>query len=551
VTTVVLLVAVSPQVASAVGLGTQGTVQGAVAVSGAPAGFVPGYLGAGACPATPPPTQVCPDPVYALAAGGSYSLPLSAGTWDVEGFYEITALGGAFLGHPHTVTVPAGGTVLRNLRVPYEAPAELKGTIQVAGVPTQDPVQQITVLLCPTYAPYDGTNQSIACVSGFGQTTATGGSFDVTGLPPGGWIAYPGFCTAFGCSTNARAGVTVTLSAGGTADVALSTPFVLPGEALLIGTVSVTGAPVGFADQAAVWACSTTPGDCEEFGVAADGAYALLLGKGTWHVTGLYLVPPYDNAVAGQTQNVPLKSGQTDTLDLSVPYQQLGTAAGTIDVTGVPAGVTIKSYTVSACPVGTELLPTCVTEYSGPGGESYGATEARLLGPAAVRAASSLRATRAPFNVYSLPTLTPGQWILSAGYQTAFGLFSQATGTTVTVTANGTTTGPLTVPYQTPSVGVVSGVVAVVDAPEGGLQSGAQACAAPPTGSSCLDAQQAYSGPNGHYLLSLTPGTWWVAGFADILGVGPGQSEVTTHARTVTVAAGGRSSEDFTVKIPA
>ena len=75
-----------------------GTIAGSVAVTGAPNGFVPAYIGMGACPSSEPPVQLCTDPDYTLAEDGTYSLSLTAGTWEVAAFYESDPLGGVFLG---------------------------------------------------------------------------------------------------------------------------------------------------------------------------------------------------------------------------------------------------------------------------------------------------------------------------------------------------------------------------------------------------------------------------------------------------------------------
>src|ERR1700682_2126941 len=109
-----VLVTVPTRAASGVALSTSGTLTGTVTVTGAPQGFTPGFLGAGACPSTTPPGQVCANPVYALATGGTYTLSLAAGSWEIDGFYEVNGFGGVFLGPPQLVTIPAGGTVPQN-----------------------------------------------------------------------------------------------------------------------------------------------------------------------------------------------------------------------------------------------------------------------------------------------------------------------------------------------------------------------------------------------------------------------------------------------------
>ena len=293
---------------SAIVTGT-GTVTGTVAVTGAPTGFVPGFMGAGACPSSGGSGLACASPVYTLAAGGTYSLSLAAGQWTVDGFYEVNGFGGAYLGTPQVVTVPAGGTVTANFTVAYRMPATLKGTIRVTGVPSGIQVQNLSVLLCPSFSPYDGVSPSIACVSGYGQPSISGAGtapYQVTGLPPGAWTAYPGYCTQFGCVVNAKAGKALTLVAGRTTRANVTTPFILPGEGLLVGTVTVTGAPPGFSEPTALSACQVGGGTCETFFGYGGNTITLLLADGQWNVNGFYLVSPFNNAVIGTRPRAPV-----------------------------------------------------------------------------------------------------------------------------------------------------------------------------------------------------------------------------------------------------
>ena len=85
------------------------------------------------------------------------------------------------------------------------------------------------------------------------------------------------------------------------------------------------------------------------------------------------------------------------------------------------------SYTVTACPATVTpftYFPTlsCVTEYSGPGGYLYGAANATRLGKAAPKKRKHLHQAGNWINSYNLPTLTPGQWVLTPSYQTGFGM---------------------------------------------------------------------------------------------------------------------------------
>ena len=182
----------------------------------------------------------------------------------------------------------------------------------------------------------------------------------------------------------------------------------------------------------------------------------------------------------GPTQVVTLTKKQTTNLFLSVPYQVPGTATGTITVKGLPAGVTVQSYTVLACPTsepwnGGIPAPECVSEFSGAGGFGFGAAdrgEAKSANPSANPPAGFSGAAKTPINQYSLPTLTPGGWLLYAGYQTVFGSVSNMTGKPVTIASGKTKTRDLTVPYKQPAQGAATGTVTVIGAPSNGFESG-------------------------------------------------------------------------------
>jgi hypothetical protein len=519
-------------------------------VTGAPRGFTPSDIGAGACPAADPAGYLCADPIYAL--GSTYSLSLPAGKWRVDGFYEINPFGGAFVGPSVVVTVKTGATITRDFTVPYSKPATLKGTVTVTKVPTGFAVEAVTVLLCPAGAPYTGgQSYPLDCVQSYG-TGGSGvtGSYDITGLPSGPWTAYPGFCSNFGCSTNAKAGVAVTLTPGATTKADLTTPFLIPGEGLVTGTIKVTGAPSTFNDPVGFYACQASAGQCES-GSVSGNTFQLLVPDGTWTLTGLYEVPPFYNAVLGHTETVVVKGGKITTVTLTVPYQRLGTATGTIDVTGVPAHVAITTYTVTACPSGSspELgAVSCVYEYSGAGGFGEGVADpAKLAGVAHPKVAETPRTTT-PINQYKLPTLTAGRWTLYPGYETAFGSYVQPTGTTVTITAGGTTTKDLKLAYQPPTTGLVSGTVQAVDAPENS-QAGVEACTAPPTATSCANGLSTYLlFPGDSYQLALPPGTWWVAGFV-VVYESNGSIQTTSAPHKVTVVAGSEYKANFAVLV--
>jgi hypothetical protein len=483
-----------------------------------------------------------------LGPNHEYTLTLSPGKWTVAGFYETSGFGGAFLGSSVVVDVPSGGTVVQNLTVPYSAPAQLAGTISVSGVPPTDPVQQFLVLLCPSFAPYNGTNQSAACVNGYAAPPspgATSANYAITGLPPGIWTAYPGFCAQTGCGFNSQAGVPVTLTAGRTTRANLTTSFLLPGQALLAGTVAVVHAPPRFSDPVGVSACQAGTTTCQTLYVSSGTQFNFALKAGSYTVSGFYVAAPFDNVVDGPSRSVTLTAGGTTHVALSVPYVAPGSAVGTIQVTGAHSGVVITAYTVLACPTATPWTggipaPQCVSEYSGQGGFGYGPADGTTAPNRAADARPPIgfsgAATPAPYNRYLL-SLTPGQWLLYPGYQSVFGSVVEHTGTTVSIVANRVATQNLAVPFQYPTQAAVTGAVDVIGAPANDFESGVQACTAAPTATTCEGEQEAFSGQNGTYTLLLAPGTWWLRGFVEVtLGF---SSQQSTSTPVVVQAQGG------------
>lgn len=592
--TFVLLVVVLPQVAGGLGLGSlasrldstpgcssgssgsgaaaasgsssssqcgpqNGTVAGTVKVTGAPHGFSPGLIGAGACPAAQSKGQICPSPQYGFAFRGHYSLSLPAGRWRVTGFYELGGLGGVFTGTTHVVDVVAGTTLVRNLTVPYEAPATVSGTIKVTGVPKGVAIEGYEALLCPSYAPYTGAGIPIVCVTS-GQVPDPKTKYSIDTLPPGTWIAYPQYQTEFGVTTNAAAGTTVHLRPGQVTTADLTTPYLTPADGIVAATVTVTGAPAGFSDPIGLEICTTGSGSgfCGiSSSYASEPTNTVHVSEteapGTYTANGVWLASPFYNEIDGPLKLVTIKAGKITDVSVTISYQSLATAAGTIAVRGLPHGVAVEDYTVLACPASSpwngvpgDVAVGCVSEFSGYGGDIYSATDAkradRLKHPGTTKRAGS-----SPFDTYDLTTLTTGSWILYPGYVTVFGAYVSPAGTTVHVAAGQTTTTNLSVRYQQPTDGVLEGKVAVTGQSGYNPASvGVEACTAPPTATSCPGAHVTYVDENGDYQLSLPPGQWWAAGIAQIYGPS-GFDNVVGPSQTVTITAGKLTKADFTV----
>jgi len=453
------------------------------------------------------------------------------------------------------VTVESGADLVVNTTVPYAKPATVDVTVTVNGLPADSPVLSSYAVLCPVGIPFDGVTPSFACIQGGVDSyppyppLSTPGEFVISGAPAGRWIAYPGYCTQFGCAAATNGGTPVTTVADGTTTLDLSTGFLVPPNGLLTTTASVVGAPAGFDDPVGVSACqiSLSASYCDATSGLGSGPASMILPDGIWAISAFYTVPPFGNAISGPTQIVVVRGGRTTTRSLVVPYQVLGTAAGTIKITGKPAGLRVTSYSINACPVGL-LNPfsflSCVDEYSGPGSYSYGAADPKRFGRSAHRGTLA-RPAGAKINTFDLPTLTPGQWDLQVTYQTQFGYFSPPDDTVVNVTAGQTTTATIKVPYQQPQQGIVKGAL-TLSGIGGGFNAGVRACDSAPVGGTCTDEVDATLGSGSSYLLTLFPGTWWVQGYAYVYG-GLGSTTITSPAEQITVTAGSQTRADFTV----
>jgi hypothetical protein len=199
-----------------------GALEGTVTITGAPAGFSPAYQGVGGCPAGGPPGMVCPNPQYTLSGGaGTYALALTPGQWGAAGFYELAPFGGQFISPVQTVTVAAGVIDQVNFTVPYVAPATVKATVTVTGVPVGITIQDTQLLACPTNSPYTGGFTPIECVG----TGGSGATDIINTLPPGTWLLYPGYYASNGTFFQSTQATTVKLKAGKTKHPSLSVAF--------------------------------------------------------------------------------------------------------------------------------------------------------------------------------------------------------------------------------------------------------------------------------------------------------------------------------------
>jgi hypothetical protein len=188
-----------------------------------------------------------------------------------------------------------------------------------------------------------------------------------------------------------------------------------------------------------------------------------------------------------------------------------------------------------------------VYEYSGSAGYSYGAADIKRFGRNAHRG-SLKRATGAKLNSIDLPTLTPGPWVITVSYTTQYGTFFSAVGTTVNVTAGGTTKAKVVVPYQAPQEGLVTGTVKVDNAPDGAFNAQVRACSSAPTAGTCTDEVDAALSQTGTYQLPLFAGTWWVQG-ESYSYAGVTTQVVTSAAKQIAVVAGVHYKANFVIPL--
>jgi hypothetical protein len=304
-------------------------------------------------------------------------------------------------------------------------------------------------------------------------------------------------------------------------------PSPAPGpQATVSGTVTdPSGSVFPSSFEALVVACPTgeTPvGGCPGGTIAAadptSGFYSLNVAPGSYNVLGLVLAPPNSTpGVSSVTLN--LNAGDTVTQDFTVPYPP--DVFGTVTDSAGNAFQSPIAGVVVACPTGEALVGGC------PGGTIVGAD---------------------PSGSYSM-SLAPGSYSVVAvaivpGYPTPFA----SAVVTLTVSEYSTTvTQDFTVPYP-PNV---SGTV--TDPAGNGfpspIESGVIAC---PTADGFLSATCpgvviAGAGPGGSYSMTLSPGSYYMVGFATTPNNSSGGGADLT---VLTVTAGEMVTQNFVVADP-
>lgn len=423
-------IAVSPQAGATPVV--DGTLTGTAVIRGAPAGFT-GEVGVAACPASST-EGLCSEPLFALSgSGGSYTISLAPGTWMVREFYSIGFDSGAFIGRSRTISISSGQVVRQNVSIRYQTPSAVSGTMAVEDVPPEVSIEELSVIACPSTAPEVGGEPSVLCATDFPPQGSS--TYSIPTLSKGIWDLYIGYYTEFGLTTVPVPGE-VKLAKGESVVDDLTVDYQTPTNAIVEGTVTVTGAPDGFEAVAGVGSCpaSSTPSGENRMRLIPcpnpaytlaepNGSYSLLVPEGPAELAAFYELAAFGGQFLSAVRKVTLTGGSIVTLDFTIPYQAPATVGSTIRVTGVPSGTTIEDTILLACPslvpyTGSEVPIECVFGFAPP--------------PQPV----------------SIDTLPPGKWLLYPGYETAVSETIGTTPTAVHMKSGQSRVRKLTIAYQ-------------------------------------------------------------------------------------------------------
>jgi hypothetical protein len=482
-----------------------GSVKGTVKPNGPfPAGTT---YGAWACPSTGPFGPTCPEGLgVGVDASWRYSLTLPPGDWLVAGLARVGGTSPVLASATRQVTVVAGQSTNAAFTVvsPYGA---VSGTVRTDGpVPAGT---TYSALACPNGQPVTPT-----CTGGSVVTANASGGYTLV-LSPGSWsvegIVRPGGTSLVLTSSPAGVGVSVgrTASFSPTVPVPFGAAIVTPRPSGPFPAGTTFGALACPSGQAFVLSCSGG----SVAAVDGSGRATLALLPGTWNVAALAWLGGSGATVVGTPVPMTVTRGRASSAALSVtsPY---GAVTGTVSADGpFPAGT---SYGVVACP----------------GSEPFGSS---CSGLATASADASGR--------YAL-VLGPGAWNV-AGFASVSGQRVSTGPVTVPVTAGLSTSQSFQVPSP---FGAVSGTVKPGGQFPYGTTYGVLACpSGQPLVGSCSSAAFASANGKGGYLLTLTPGSWQVAGAA---WPGGGSPAVLTAATTLTVVARQTVPVSFVVLAP-
>jgi hypothetical protein len=306
------------------------------------------------------------------------------------------------------------------------------GTAAVTDVPPGVIIEQLSVIACPSSSPVVAGVTSPLCATDFLDVGSS--EYSIPTLSKGTWLLYVGYYTEFGLTTVQVPGQ-LKLSKGASVTDNLTATYQTPTNALVEGTVTVTGAPPGFSALVGVGGCPATGAPSNKSGKGAivcnspdytfagpGGAYQLVLPEGPSELAGFYELAPFGGQFLSTIQQTTLTGGSIVTLNFTIPYTAPATVNSTIQVKDAPVGAVIEDTVLLACPTispyaGSAVPIECVIAYATPG---------------------------QPATIATLPS---GKWLLYPGYETAV---TETIGTTpkrVTLTSGKATVKNLSITY--------------------------------------------------------------------------------------------------------
>ena len=269
-----------------------GTVHGPVKVTGAPRGY-PCVHRCRRLPRHGPPGEMCANPVYALSSNGSTRsrFASASGGSPASTGQRLWRRLPRLIRHRDD---PSGGRVRLNLTVPYAAPAAINGTLTVRNVPENDELYRLDLLICPC-VPRPPTVDRATLVSASHAVAGTKvqdrnvtRSYSLT-VFTGPMEGLSRVLRGVGLHHQLDPRQGVTLVANQSSAVSLGTDFLQRDQALLTGTISVTGAPSGLLGRGR--SARVRERDHELPGRLPDSRWCLRSGPQCRHVEHQGLLP--------------------------------------------------------------------------------------------------------------------------------------------------------------------------------------------------------------------------------------------------------------------
>jgi hypothetical protein len=225
------------------------------------------------------------------------------------------------------------------------------------------------------------------------------------------------------------------------------------------------------------------------------GVFSFTLAPGSYQLRGFYELQGGGPRFLGGIAIVTVKSSQTTSVNLQVPYAVPATLDGTITVKNVPSSDPVKRLTVLVCPSNEPFT----------GGTPAG--DCLTGGAKPIKTTTSTGVN--DFGLYKVTGFPAGSYLAYPGYIALSGSATSTSGVAVKLKAGKTTTQNLKTNFLMGDEGLVFGKVSVTGAPTGfAPQLGAQACNV--STSNCVNAFEL----TGHdYNLILSAGAYDIRGF--------------------------------------